>query len=104
MLNRNAANLQQLLQTMAASFLLSEKTILSLQVVENVQAEQAPSSASGSATPVGDTAEDAAQGLQSAATSTTTNATEQGYTDTIQTLLSELWKERLVSSNEHAGM
>lgn len=80
---------------------MADTTILTLQVVENVQAgeELAASSASGSATPVSDTAENAAQGLQSAAPGATTNATEQGYTDTIQTLLSELWKERLVSPN-----
>lgn len=60
------------------------------------QARQASNAASGSATPVSEAADDAAKGPQSGSAGVADNATEQGYTDTIQSLLSELWKERLV--------
>lgn len=75
-----------------------------MQVDEGVQAgrgddqpSQASNAASGSATPASEAAEDAAEGPETAPASAPVNATEQGYTDTIQSLLSELWKERLVS-------
>ena len=75
-----------------------------MQVDEGVQAgtgDDQPShksnAASGSATPASEAAEDAAEGPETAPAGASVNATEQGYTDTIQSLLSELWKERLVS-------
>ena len=51
---------------------------------------------SGLETPVSEVTDEAIAGSEPAPASTAGSASEQSYTDTIQNLLSELWKERLV--------